>query len=267
MCGLNGIFAYSAAAGAPNRFELVRTRDHMAARGPDGAGEWWSADKRLGLGHRRLAIIDLSDRASQPMTSECGRYVIVFNGEIYNYLDLRQELQSQGFLFRTTSDTETLLHLYARDGADMVQRLRGMFAFAIWDCDAKTICLARDPYGIKPLYYSDTRGTVRFASQVKALIAGGGIDDARDPAGIVGFYLFGSVPEPLTTYHHIKAIPAGHVMYIDAAGPSVPRAYHSIAAAFSPRPQRARDSPHSSPDCQKAGPAAWLPATRRRLPT
>ena len=204
----------------------------MAARGPDGYGEWVSGDERVGFGHRRLAIIDLSNSGAQPMASADGSLVITFNGEIYNYRALRSELEAKGCVFRSQSDTEVLLHLYAlKDGA-MVQDLRGMFAFAIWDARRQSLFLARDPYGIKPLYYSDTAGTFRFASQVKAMIAGRGVDNARDPAGLVGFYLFGSVPEPLTTYRHIKALPAGHVMSIGAAGASAPRAYHSIANVY-----------------------------------
>src|SRR5262249_9891812 len=124
MCGINGIFAYHASANEPDEAELVKTRDAMQARGPDGFGIWWSANRRCGLGHRRLSILDLSERASQPMRSEDGRFTVTFNGEIYNYPTLRRELEGQGVIFRTTSDTEALLHLYARDGADMVHRLR-----------------------------------------------------------------------------------------------------------------------------------------------
>src|SRR5215203_3211712 len=116
MCGLNGIFAYHSAASAPQESELLATRETMRARGPDGAGIWWSAGHRCGLAHRRLTILDLSDRASQPMSSEDGSLLVVFNGEIYNYPQLRTELESKGARFRTSSDTEALLHLYARHG-------------------------------------------------------------------------------------------------------------------------------------------------------
>jgi asparagine synthase (glutamine-hydrolysing) len=145
MCGINGIFAFHRASGEPKEVELISTRDAMRARGPDGAGSWWSSDRHCGLGHRRLSIIDLSDRASQPMTSDDGRLVIVFNGEIYNYPQLRVELEADGAHFRTTSDTEALLHLYSRDGPNMVHRLRGMFAFAIWEEERRGLFLARDP--------------------------------------------------------------------------------------------------------------------------
>src|SRR5215467_5476526 len=133
MCGINGIYAYHSAANLPKEAELLSTREAMRARGPDGAGVWWSVDRRCGFGHRRLSILDLSSRAAQPMTSEDGHKVVVFNGEIYNYPQLRAELEADGVSFRTTSDTEVLLHLNSRIGTGMVRRLRGMFAFAIWD--------------------------------------------------------------------------------------------------------------------------------------
>jgi asparagine synthase (glutamine-hydrolysing) len=204
----------------------------MAARGPDGAGEWWDLESRVGLGHRRLSIMDLSDRALQPMTSECGRYVIVFNGEIYNNPELRRSLEANGCVFRTTSDTETLLHLYAAKGADMVGDLRGMFAFSIWDNLLRQLILARDPYGIKPLYVSDDGSTFRFASQVKALLAGGKVSRIPDPAGIVGFHIWGSVPEPFTLYRSISPLPAGHLQIITDAGPRPPAPFASIAEQF-----------------------------------
>lgn len=232
MCGLNGIFAFNAAASDPTEAELLATRDHMAARGPDGMGAWWSADRRCGLAHRRLSILDLSDRAAQPMASADGRLVIVFNGEIYNYPALRAELEAEGVCFRTTSDTEALLHLYARDGAAMLSRLRGMFAFAIWDSLSRGLFLARDPYGIKPLYTSGDGWTFRFASQVKALLAGGRVSRDAEPAGMVGFNLFGSVPEPFTLYRDIRALPAGHSQWVDAAGPREPRPYASLATVL-----------------------------------
>jgi asparagine synthase (glutamine-hydrolysing) len=229
MCGINGIFAYNASGSAPKEKELMATRDHMAARGPDGSGIWWDTSKRVGFGHRRLAIIDLNDRAKQPMTTPDQRYTITFNGEIYNFPALREELEAGGYQFQTSSDTEALLHLYARDGQAMVHKLRGMFAFAIWDNQERTLFLARDLYGIKPLYISDDGLTFRFASQVKALLAGGGISRDPDAAGIVGFCLLGSVPEPFTTYRAIQSLPAGHTLLVDAAGVRTAACYANIA--------------------------------------
>jgi asparagine synthase (glutamine-hydrolysing) len=230
MCGISGIFAYHPAASAPDQAELLASRDAMRARGPDGSGIWWSADRRCGLGHRRLSILDLSDRASQPMASDDGYTIVTFNGEIYNYQALRAELEAAGVRFRTTSDTEALLHLYARHGAFMVHRLRGMFAFAIWDEMRRELFLARDPYGIKPLYTANDGWTFRFASQVKALLVGGRVSRDPEPAGIAGFHLFGSVPEPFTLYRDIRALPAGHTQRIGMAGPCEPLPFANLAA-------------------------------------
>jgi len=181
----------------------------MTARGPDGDGLWLSEDARVGLAHRRLAIIELSDAGAQPMIdAETGNH-IVFNGEIYNYKALRTELVRRGVAIRTNSDTEVLLKLYSRHGVAMLGLLRGMFAFAIWDARDKELFLARDPFGIKPLYVADDGRCFRFASQVKALLAAG-VDSAPEPAGHAGFLLWGSVPEPYTLHRGIRAFPPGH---------------------------------------------------------
>jgi asparagine synthase (glutamine-hydrolysing) len=229
MCGINGVFAYHGAANAPSEQELTLTRDHMAARGPDASGAWWSGDRRVGLGNRRLAIIDLDERANQPMVSDDGLSVVSYNGEIYNFPALRTEVEARGRRFRTSSDTEVLLHLYALDGPAMVEKLRGMYAFAVWDVSRRGLFLARDPYGIKPLYISDDGWTFRFASQVKALLAGGKVSRDPEPAGIVGFHLFGSVPSPFTLYRDIRALPAGHTQWIDEAGPREPLRHANLA--------------------------------------
>jgi asparagine synthase (glutamine-hydrolysing) len=238
MCGINGIYAYHYAANSIDREELVRTRDYMAARGPDGVGAFLADDGRIGLGHRRLSIIDLSDAGNQPMSSADGKRIVTFNGEIYNYRELRRRLEARGFVFRSQSDTEVLLHLYADKGEAMVHDLRGMFAFAVWDAAKRTLLLARDPYGIKPLYYSDDGWTFRFASQVKALLAGGGISRDPDPAGVVGFYTLGSVPEPFTIWSAIHCLPAGATVLVDRMGAQAPQRYHSIAAVYRDGGQR-----------------------------
>jgi asparagine synthase (glutamine-hydrolysing) len=232
MCGIAGIYAYRPAANSVDRTELIRMRDHMARRGPDGAGEWFSQNGRVAFGHRRLSIIDLSDRAAQPMESADGKLVITFNGEIYNYRALRKELEASGHSFRTQSDTEVLLHLYAAKGAAMVEDLRGMFAFGIWDQEKGGLLLARDPFGIKPLYYADDGRTLRFASQVKAIIAGGEVSRDPEPPGWVGFYTFGSVPEPFTVYRNIHCLPAGATMWIDSQGMRQPAQYFCVAKVY-----------------------------------
>jgi asparagine synthase (glutamine-hydrolysing) len=232
MCGIAGIYAYHYAANPVDRAELRRIRDHMAARGPDGLGEWHSQDERVGLGHRRLAIIDLSERGAQPMASADGKLVVTFNGEIYNYRELRASLEAKGYTFRTQTDTEVLLYLYAAKGEAMVNDLRGMFAFGLWDEDKRGLLLARDPYGIKPLFYADDGWTVRFASQVKALLAGGMVSRNQEPAGWVGFCLFGSVPEPFTTYQEVRTLPAGSTLWVNRIGPRETKQYFSIADTY-----------------------------------
>lgn len=231
MCGIAGLYAFSPSAPPADRTELRTLRDHMAARGPDGLGEWFSADGRVALGHRRLAIIDLSDGGAQPMHSADGQLVITFNGEIYNYRELRRELEAQGHVFRSGSDTEVLLHLYQAKGTAMLQDLRGMYAFALWDARKQALLLARDPFGIKPLYYTPANtghGTLRFASQVKALLAGGQIDTAPEPAGHTGYFLWGSVPAPYTLYRGIRALPVGHYLWVGAQGAGDPQPFCQI---------------------------------------
>lgn len=220
----------------------------MAARGPDGAGHWRSACSRIALGHRRLAIIDLSAAGAQPMHEPATGNVIVFNGEIYNYRALRRELQAGGAVFRSGSDTEVLLHLYARHSEAMVQRLRGMFAFAIWDARRHCLFLARDPLGIKPLYYADDGHTFSFASQVKALVAGG-VPENPSAAGLAGFFIWGHVPEPWTWLAAVRALPAGCTLTValDAALPA-PRPYFDLREEI----VRAESSPAPHGDAVQA---------------
>lgn len=232
MCGINGIFAYADQAPTVDILELERTRDAMLARGPDGFGSWHSKDGRIGLGHRRLAIIELSELGAQPMHTSDGQLSITFNGEIYNHNDLRKQLETKGFVFRSHSDTEVLLNLYQDCGTEMVKQLRGMFAFALWDNSNKKLFIARDPYGIKPVYYSNGSGVFRFASQVKALLASNKIDDSINPAGLVSFLLWGSVSEPFTLYENIQILPAGHILEIDIFGEQKIHQYWNINDAI-----------------------------------
>lgn len=229
MCGITAIYAYQRTAPPVDQGELLRIRDAMERRGPDGAGIWIAPDNRVGLAHRRLSIIDLSDAGTQPMATPDRKLQIVFNGEIYNYRELRTRLQAKGHVFLTHSDTEVLLYAWREYGQAMVEHLRGMYAFSIWDEDRKGLFLARDHFGIKPLYYHDDGKTFRIASQVKALLSGGGIEARPEPAGHVGFYLWGCVPEPYTLYRNLFALPAGHTLWVDGSGPRVPLQYFDIA--------------------------------------
>lgn len=229
MCGIAGIFSFDQTAPNASRSELLAIRDYMENRGPDGKGEWFSSDSRVALGHRRLSIIDLSNRSAQPMVSENHNLILTFNGEIYNYRELKSSLEAKGYIFRTESDTEVLLHLYAEKRESMLDDLRGMFAFAIWDDRYKELFLARDPFGIKPLYYANNGKIFRFASQVKALLAGGQIDKEPEPAGHAGFFLWGSVPDPWTLYKGIHSLPAGHFLKVNKSGASRPVSYCQIS--------------------------------------
>jgi asparagine synthase (glutamine-hydrolysing) len=230
MCGIAAIFSTGPTAPPVDGDELGRINDAMIRRGPDGSGLWLSEDRRIGLAHRRLAILDLSDAGSQPMFSADGRVAIVFNGEIYNFRALRRQLEQQGFAFRSQCDTEVLLALYRRDGLAMVDHLRGMFAFALWDGEKRRLVLGRDPFGIKPLYIATANGTIRVASQVKALLAGGGLASAPSAAGHAGFLLWGHVPEPFTLFQAVEAVPPGKVLSFGADGRREERRFFDLRA-------------------------------------
>jgi len=232
MCGIAALFAYGDGAPAVDAAEIEAITERMRPRGPDAGGTWISGDSRVALGARRLAIIDLSDEGTQPMTDVDGELRIVFNGEIYNYRELRARLDRLGARFHSTTDTEVLLQLYRHDGAQMVELLRGMFAFAIWDPRERRMFVARDPYGIKPLYVADDGQTFRAASTVKALLAGGRVSRAHDPTGVAGFWLMGSVPEPHTIFRSIRAVEAGTSFFVDQRGINASRRYYSIASTF-----------------------------------
>ena len=218
MCGIAGIFSYEITAPSVSEDELLLIRDNMITRGPDGSGIWISKDQRVGLAHRRLAIIDPRPEGDQPMWSINGDCSIIFNGEIYNYLELKKELQEQGYLFHTETDTEVIINLYLRDGENMCSKLRGMFAFTIFDRRKKRVFLARDSFGIKPLYVHDNGKTLRFASQVKALIAGKNIKVTPESAGHMGYWIWGYVPEPWTLYKGIISLEPGTWLSIDYDG-------------------------------------------------
>jgi asparagine synthase (glutamine-hydrolysing) len=242
MCGIAGVVAYRDSAPPIDRGELTAIHDAMAVRGPDGEGVWIAPDGRAALSHRRLAIIDLSPTGAQPMASIEGRLQITFNGEIYNYRELRRELVAKGFRFHSTSDTEVLLNLYLDRGAAMVESLRGMYTFGIWDTRDQSLFLARDPFGIKPLYYADDGSTLRFASQVKALVKGGHVDTTPSAPGHVGFYLWGHVPDPHTLYRGIRAVPAGSTMLVDRNGAHAPRAFFNVADEMAAAGEKAKST-------------------------
>ncbi len=218
MCGIGGQLVFRHSDVSINKSDLLKISAAMRSRGPDADGIWESTCHSVSFIHRRLSIIDLSSNGAQPMVFSNESLCITFNGEIYNYRELRTELVGKGRLFKTDSDTEVLLHMYAEYGFDMLDKLCGMFAFAIWDKKKQGVFLARDHLGIKPLYYSDSGKTFRFASQVKALLAGGGVDTSVQSAGHVGFYMWGFVPEPFTLYKGIYALEAGTSLWVGCNG-------------------------------------------------
>lgn len=187
---------------------------------------------KIGFGHRRLSILDLNARSDQPMISDDGRYTIVFNGEIYNFRELRSSLEAAGETFKTTGDTEVILKSFIRLKEKMLSTLRGMFAIAIWDSVEKKLFLARDPYGIKPMYYSNNRDHFLFASQVKAILDTGIVSHDPSPRGQAGFWLMGSVPEPHTWFNDIQSLPAGTWCEIDVQGKMTSKKYWDIADSW-----------------------------------
>jgi asparagine synthase (glutamine-hydrolysing) len=228
MCGIAAIFGHGVDAPPVDRAELIAIRDRMIQRGPDGEGLWISEDRRIGFAHRRLTIVDLTDAGLQPMWNSDRTLCVNYNGEIYNYPALRAQLLERGCRFNSNCDTEVLLHLYAQKGAEMVNDLRGMYAFTIWDARQRTLFCARDPFGIKPLYYADDGNSVRIASQVKALLAGGRVDTTPEPAGHVGFFLWGAAPDPFTLYRGIRALPSGHTLTIHEGAPLQEKSFCNI---------------------------------------
>jgi asparagine synthase (glutamine-hydrolysing) len=217
MCGIAGIISPD-----PDR-HMRRMLDTIEHRGRDDEGIWTSeqideSGRRVTLGHRRLAIIDTSRAGHQPMVSPDGRYVLTFGGEIYNYRELRKDLAEKGHAFKTQTDTEVLLTAFVEWGADCLPRLNGMFHFAVWDNHDRTLTLARDHVGIKPLYYAQNPqkegkpGAFIFASEIKAILATGLIDRAVDPEALNQFLTFLWAPDPNTLFKGIKTVPPAHVL-------------------------------------------------------
>ena len=212
MCGISGIIRLNPHDNHVEK-KIKRMQTALQHRGPDDAGICISTDQQAALAHTRLSILDLSPAGHQPMSTSDGRYSITFNGEIYNFQQLRQNLIDQGEKFHSQTDTEVILKLYQRIGADCVHHLRGMFAFAIWDDWEKTCFLARDPLGIKPLYYWQSGTTLVFASELRAVLASGLPGVNLSPEGLYGYLTTGSVPEPYTLIADIHCLAAGHWLY------------------------------------------------------
>lgn len=254
MCGIFGVLARSVSP------ELLSgAQRSLAHRGPDDVGSVvissaFSDGRQLGLAHTRLSIIDLSPLGHQPMQDpETGNW-IVFNGEVYNFSDLRSELEAAGAAFRSKSDTEVVLAAYRAWGEACFGRLRGMFALALWDAGCRQLLLARDPMGIKPLYYSDAAGHFVFASEVRTLLQTGMVPRKVDATGLLSFLAFGSVYEPWTMVEGVKAVTAGHLLRIGAATVQL-REYSN--------PLRSVDSTHPNDERSKGTDPSQLTRTLR----
>ena len=219
MCGICGFLARGA---SPDPKTAKSMAGALAHRGPDGEGV--HLDPPVALGHRRLSIIDLSEAASEPMTNEDGTLWLVFNGEIYNFRELRKSLEGR-HRFHSQGDGETILHLYEEKGDDLVQELDGMFAFALWDAKRRRLLLARDRAGKKPLYYHDGPRVFAFASEVKALFAHPDVPHERDPGALPLFLTYGYVPTPGTFYRGIRSLPPAHRLVVTEAGAQPPERY------------------------------------------
>ena len=211
MCGIAGklVSTPGARVDAALIEQMTSTLRH---RGPDDGGVW--VDGGVGLGSRRLAVIDLSDRAHQPLANEDGTIRVVFNGEIYNFRELRAELEGKGHRFRSDSDTEVIVHLYEEAGAECVRRLDGMFAFALWDAPRRQLLLARDRLGQKPLFYHQRNDTFVFASEPKALLADSAVPAEPDPEAIHHFLTYGYVPGPWSAFRHLRKLPPAHYLVV-----------------------------------------------------
>ncbi len=255
MCGIFGILRFDGAA--PDLAQAEGMSSAVARRGPDDRGEW--SEGPVLLGHRRLSIIDLSQQGHQPMAESGGRYHIVFNGTIYNYPELREELIALGRRFRSHSDTEVIVNAWAEWGAECVDRLHGMFAFAIWDREAQTLHLVRDRMGIKPLYYSHDGRRFLFASNPQALLSTGDCDTRLDAQSLHPlFTLHAVVPAPGTLLRGVRKCPPAHVITVTPQGELTMQRYWNLVA-------RRPAEPRSDAEWRDAIHQALLQAVKKRL--
>lgn len=233
MCGIAGIFSFSKTLDVG---QIRQMTDTLVHRGPDGEGQWLSENALVGLGHRRLSIIDLSDAASQPMLSVDGRFAMVLNGEIYNYLELKSQLVAAGHAFKSSSDTEVLLTLYALEGPACLQKLDGMFAFAVYDHVKRELFCARDRFGEKPFYYSSGSDQFLFASEMKALFAAN-VAKTVSHKFIYNYLLYGvtdDVYHPADTfYEQVKQLEPAHYIIISSDGRIEKQRYWSLPCNYS----------------------------------
>jgi asparagine synthase (glutamine-hydrolysing) len=217
VCGIAGVLAFSEGL-ASDESTVRRMSDALRHRGPDDGGVHVERAQRLALGHRRLSIIDLSSAGHQPMANEDGTVWITYNGEVYNHPQLRAELEARGHRFRSKTDTEAIVHLYEEEGPACVERLHGMFAFAIWDARRRTLFLARDRVGVKPLYYAHLSQGLLFGSEIKAILEHPAAPRDLDEDALASYLTFGFTPPPRTMFRGISKLGAGESMTVTAGG-------------------------------------------------
>jgi asparagine synthase (glutamine-hydrolysing) len=214
MCGVCGILSFDHSIGIEVH-RIAQMAKSLSHRGPDNQGVWVKGP--IGLGHCRLSIIDLTKAGHQPMSNENGRFWISYNGEVYNFQQLRMELETKGHRFKSLTDTEVIVHLYEEEGIECLSKLRGMFAFAIWDDNRRLLFLARDRFGQKPLYYYVDEQKLIFASEIKGLLASGLIETLPDYEALHQYLFLGYVPHPRTGFKGIKKLPPAHCLIVDGA--------------------------------------------------
>src|SRR4051812_48512867 len=236
----------------------------LSHRGPDDTGAWASDDGSVALAHRRLSILDLSPLGRNPMSIDDGRFWITFNGEIYNFLELRQELEAAGHRFRSRTDTEVILAAYGLWGIECVHRLAGMFAFAIWDVPKRRLWVVRDRLGKKPLYYAEARASLRFASELKAIVADPAVPREIDPDALRLYLRYGYVPSPHTIYAGVRKLPPAHYLLYENARVSVRRYWDPVACALDGR-SRAAGPAMSDADAEAELEARLATAVRQRM--
>ena len=229
MCGISGILTRHHGREEELRAIVDAMRDRLTHRGPDAADSWLDAGRGLGFGHRRLSIFDLSPLGRQPMASHSGRYVITFNGEVYNFAEIRKDLETSGATFRSQSDTEVMLAAFERWGVrDAVPRFIGMFAFALWDRDTHTLWLCRDRLGIKPLYLGRFPGMLAFGSELKAILAVPGVPRKLDRSVLAAYLRYNCVPGRASIWEGIEHVLPGTLLEIRSVdAPPIEHVYWS----------------------------------------
>jgi asparagine synthase (glutamine-hydrolysing) len=237
MCGIAGYWNMGDPAREDPAAVVARMIGPLERRGPDDAGVWAAPEGELALGHRRLAILDLSPAGAQPMASADGRFVIVFNGEIYNFRELRKELEAEGDSFRTGTDTEVILAAWRRHGPGCLARFNGMFAFAVWDGERKELFLARDRFGVKPLLFHHGNGLFLFASEMKGLRAGGAARLTLNLPALHRYFHLTYIPSPDTVYNEVLRLEAGHYLKVSRESVSC-RRWYDLAPFYRGEPLR-----------------------------